>query len=110
MIALDPEPDVIHRVDGRDRQAAGVGIAPGQVRRARGQGEDSQQAAVGLEDPDPQRDGDIDPTGLVDLHPVGAAGLAGIEPGEDAARADASERPTVSTSNARTWYRAVSQT
>ena len=64
-----------------------VGAAPGQVRRARRQRQDSQQPAVRLEDPDPERDGDVDPAGPVDLHPVGTAGLARVEPGEDAARA-----------------------
>ena len=64
---------------------------------------------MGLEDPDPQRDGHIDPALPVDLHAVRAAGLSGVKPGEDPARAD-SQAPEGSTSKARTWYRAVSQT
>ena len=66
-----------------------------------GSDEDAQQSTVRLEDPDPQRDGHVDPPVRVHLHPVGTAGLSGIEPGEDAARADA-QRPVVSTSKART--------
>ena len=83
---------MIHRVDGRDRQAAGIGVAPGQVRRACGQRENSQEPAVRLEHPDPQRDGDVDSAGLVDFHPVGTAGLARVEPREHAAGAGA-QRP-----------------
>src|SRR5271166_6910114 len=85
--ARDVEAHLVNGINGRDCQTLGVRVAPGQVRRALWGLDDSQQLAMGLEDPDTQGDGHVDPALAVDLHPVRPAGLTRVKPREDSARA-----------------------
>jgi hypothetical protein len=79
---------VIHCVDCGDCQAVGIGVAPCQVRWTSWHRQYSQQPSVGLEHPNPQRDGNVDPSSQVDLHAVGATRFTRVDLRKNAAGAD----------------------